>query len=817
MKFIGLIAVLCVQCRAFSSFQLLTDLRQDRIGKRYAKQAVPVETADISGMRNEAARMRQEAELLERDLWQQKIETIETKLSNKSWSENNAERKDLLENELAALQQKLSGTDEGVAAKKRTQFVKAQVVEEVETERRSPGQSSVETPQTHPDLPKRGYDEEDLAVYIPVATKIEATMPNSTAEEKLAAFRESPELQSYFEEKVKKMLVQPIQDMQRLENLRNDYLQSTSKVEKMNIKREMESIEKSIEADGPFVYSDSIFLNIAPIPADCLAERVEAIGALPKILQSLYLKRLNLGEDGDISLGVQLDHFEQQIQLLEQISAEGTINEINRQEPMLALQSLPVPVRDHFARKYGLDDATDLDAFVKKLSTTDKDVEWSSIQKLVISSRSEEYEDLDYLDRSRYVEELFPALARMEQVHPPSEDVEQFLRQVLDNNYFMVRSKPERVVGGYFVRGYNKVSNDNEGSILVEILSQKLEESDLRDQVEFFFMNDPQPLSDEDFEMDNDVEQVIFLCGKDRSLLTANAGPLTKAGVNLLGVLSMLLFAFLTVELRPNPDVFQGKNLFDLIRLAVPVFGSLVAVQLCHEAGHQVAAMQSNMTIGVPSILPSVATGVGGSITPLASPPRNVKNLFDFAISGPLVGYAASLALLVYGLMETSMMDLPTTQKLPSLPLSLLRSSALGGGLVESFLGVGTLMQGATLPPDAMISLHPACIGGFVGVISSALALLPIGNTDGGRIALAMFGRRGTYVVSIFTTAMLCGAGIFGLDSVNILLTYTLCALLWQRELEIPARNEVEQLDYGRGFIAIGAAFLVFLTLLPMR
>lgn len=81
---------------------------------------------------------------------------------------------------------------------------------------------------------------------------------------------------------------------------------------------------------------------------------------------------------------------------------------------------------------------------------------------------------------------------------------------------------------------------------------------------------------------------------------------------------------------------------------------------------------------------------------------------------------------------------------------------------------------------------------------------------------MAMFGRRGAFVVKLFTTVILCVAGLVGLDEVNILLTYVLFASIWQRELETPARNEVDELDIQRGLVAISAAILVGLTLIPM-
>jgi len=78
-----------------------------------------------------------------------------------------------------------------------------------------------------------------------------------------------------------------------------------------------------------------------------------------------------------------------------------------------------------------------------------------------------------------------------------------------------------------------------------------------------------------------------------------------------------------------------------------------------------------------------------------------------------------------------------------------------------------------------------------------------------------MFGRRGAYLISTFTALLLCLVGLFGLDDSRIFLSYTLFAMLWQRELETPTRNEVEELDFGRGAAGIMAALFVGLTLVP--
>ena len=79
-----------------------------------------------------------------------------------------------------------------------------------------------------------------------------------------------------------------------------------------------------------------------------------------------------------------------------------------------------------------------------------------------------------------------------------------------------------------------------------------------------------------------------------------------------------------------------------------------------------------------------------------------------------------------------------------------------------------------------------------------------------------MFGRRGAFVTKLFTTLLLTLAGLFGLDDNNILLAYVLYTLVWQRELETPIRNEVDEIDFSRGLLGITGALLVGLVLIPM-
>ena len=55
------------------------------------------------------------------------------------------------------------------------------------------------------------------------------------------------------------------------------------------------------------------------------------------------------------------------------------------------------------------------------------------------------------------------------------------------------------------------------------------------------------------------------------------------------------------------------------------------------------------------------------------------------------------------------------------------------------------------------------------------------------------------------------------MDGSNVIITYVVFTWFWQRELETPARNEVEELDTLRGAVGISAALIVALALLPLN
>ena len=98
-------------------------------------------------------------------------------------------------------------------------------------------------------------------------------------------------------------------------------------------------------------------------------------------------------------------------------------------------------------------------------------------------------------------------------------------------------------------------------------------------------------------------------------------------------------------------------------------------------------------------------------------------------------------------------------------------------------------------------------------ILSNVSLLNTLTGTDGGRIALTLFGRSGTQFVSLITFIAMFIQGVMGSD---LLLFFFSFVIFFQSELEIPQRNEVDDMDFSRVLLATVTGVLVLLTLIPM-
>lgn len=606
-----------------------------------------------------------------------------------------------------------------------------------------------------------------------------------------------------------------------------------SEEERANLVRDVQLLLTKLNANPSFLIEDKA-INTTVISSSSPSLLIQ-----DKAINTIYIKPTS---DDDTESSSSTQSTEQPLDSSESNTTTTqmpTLSYEKQQEAISYFDKLPQPIREMMAKTAGIPTNSNSTAIITKLveegrlyESEESEGQFNIITKATdIAENADIFVDMEFAEINSYIQTLLPGVTRKEPV--PMEYMDAFYKEVLGKDTFQPSERnPRPVPGGYLIRGTSMVNksskgkdNDNknnqredEGDILMDVIDAKImSSSSLANKIRAYYILDPTPPSGEEILNDEDEYPVLLVTNYDVSPTT---DAWVKPAVTFLGLTSIAIFALGAFAFNSdiidklsasanNPD----DNLDWLYNLSLPLATSLLATQIFHELGHIIVAARDGMNIGMPTLVPGFQFGLTGGITPIKSPPKNLKSLFDFAIAGPIFGLVASMILLYTGLEMTAFMDASELQQLPTVPVEVLRSSALGGGLIDYLLGDGVLN---TPDESQLIKLHPFAISGFSGLVLNALSLVPIGNTDGGRICTAFFGRSFSKVVQGTAILLLVLAGFFGADKPNTLLCYAIFCQCFASELEIPCRNEVDELDSLRGLVAIGMSLIVVLTLIPL-
>ena len=242
-------------------------------------------------------------------------------------------------------------------------------------------------------------------------------------------------------------------------------------------------------------------------------------------------------------------------------------------------------------------------------------------------------------------------------------------------------------------------------------------------------------------------------------------------------------------------DLFEH---FERLSETIPMGLGLFSVLVVHEIGHQVMARYHQVKLSWPFFLPALQLGSFGALNRFESLFPNRTVLFDVAFAGPAAGGIYSLFLLIVGLVLSSPNSL---FKIPSL---FFQGSILVGTLARVVLGDS--LQGNT------VGVSPVMVVGWIGLVITALNLMPAGQLDGGRAIQAIYGRRTAGRTTVVTLIFL---GIASL--VNTLALYwAAIILILQRDLERPSQNELTEPDDARAALLLLALFLMITVLIPL-
>jgi len=239
--------------------------------------------------------------------------------------------------------------------------------------------------------------------------------------------------------------------------------------------------------------------------------------------------------------------------------------------------------------------------------------------------------------------------------------------------------------------------------------------------------------------------------------------------------LHLLLFAatFFTTTVAGHEWVkgFANKMEFTELTLGLPYSLSILFVLGSHEFGHYFAAKIHKVKatlpffIPFPSIIGFLNFGTLGAVIKIKSPIPSKKALFDIGVAGPIAGFVASTALIIYGFTHLPGKDyllwIHPDYLLPTYGKNAL-ALVFGDSLLFSFLREVFTSSKDFVPPMSEIYHYPYLCVGWFGYFVTAMNLIPVGQLDGGHLVYALFGEKKQYAISSVAMILLIVFGVAG-------------------------------------------------------
>ncbi|MEM9264675.1 MAG: site-2 protease family protein [Cyanobacteria bacterium P01_F01_bin.13] len=277
-------------------------------------------------------------------------------------------------------------------------------------------------------------------------------------------------------------------------------------------------------------------------------------------------------------------------------------------------------------------------------------------------------------------------------------------------------------------------------------------------------------------------------------------------------LLSLVLF-ILTLGTTTLAGLFLVENLspLDLSAQPIMVFKGLgyslavMAILAARELAHYAMARRHHMAVTAPFFIPvPYFLGTVGAFVRLKSPAPHRRALFDLGFTGPLVGFIVTLPIMIWGLAHSQVVDVTDESSLFNF-----QSLDPKGSILLALLS--KLALGNHLQVDQAISLHAVAIAGCLGLILTAINLMPLGQLDGGHIVHAMYGRWGGATIGNIARVLVAAMAFIQSE-------YLLWALLlvFMPSRDDPALDDISELDGLRDLLGLGAMALLVLIVLPM-
>jgi membrane-associated protease RseP (regulator of RpoE activity) len=253
----------------------------------------------------------------------------------------------------------------------------------------------------------------------------------------------------------------------------------------------------------------------------------------------------------------------------------------------------------------------------------------------------------------------------------------------------------------------------------------------------------------------------------------------------------------------------QGVNLWrtpDRFAAGLPYSIGLLLILGAHEFGHYIAARYHDVDVTPPYFVP-VPFGLGtfGAFIAMKSLAQDRRSTFDVAVAGPLAGLVLAIPALWIGLARSTIVP---------------GGAPLGPGVVGLDVNSSLLLAflaklafGAALAEGHRFILHPLAFAGWIGLLVTALNLLPIGQLDGGHMAHALLGSRKGHTVSVVALVALFLLSFFVWPN---LMAWAFIVYFLAGTRDVPSRDDITPLSVPRKLLGIFAFGVLMAILLPV-
>jgi membrane-associated protease RseP (regulator of RpoE activity) len=249
-----------------------------------------------------------------------------------------------------------------------------------------------------------------------------------------------------------------------------------------------------------------------------------------------------------------------------------------------------------------------------------------------------------------------------------------------------------------------------------------------------------------------------------------------------------------------------GIGLFDprVVGLGFLYALALMTILVGHELGHYLTCRRYGVRATWPFFMPGPPfLGTFGAFIRIKSPVPFKHQIFDVGANGPLTGFALTLPALLIGLAFSKVGPLPATPDTITFGEPLLFK--LLSGL---FFG--------RIPPGSSLILHPVGFAGWVGLLVTALNLVPIGQLDGGHVAYAILGRRAR-LLSRIMVGFLAVMGFF-FHVTWLVLAAVILVFEFKSKMRLshpPVLDENAPLGLKRTVLSLVVALIFVLSFIP--